>query len=123
MSSGFQVEVGLEPGTGSADEEYAMKYLMFLVSLVAVASLLGGCGEAAPAAVAKPKIGVVIDAGGESDKSFNEYTLKGAREAAQAASLDFAYVGSEVGGDFEQQIEKLIADGTDLVVTVGFRQG
>ncbi len=100
-----------------------MKYVMLLVSLVAATALLGACGEAPPAAVSKHKIGVVIDAGGESDKSFNEYTLKGAREAAQAANLDFAYVGSEIGGDFEQQIEKLITDGTDLVVTVGFRQG
>jgi basic membrane protein A and related proteins len=100
-----------------------MKRVMLLVSLVAATALLGACGEAPPAAMSKPKIGVVIDAGGESDKSFNEYTLKGAREAAQAANLDFAYVGSEVGGDFEQQIEKLIADGTDLVITVGFRQG
>ena len=94
-----------------------------LISLVAAIALLGGCGEAPSAAVSKPKIGVVIDAGGESDKSFNEYTLKGAREAAKAANLDFAYVGAEVGGDFEQQIEKLIAEGTDLVITVGFRQG
>jgi len=100
-----------------------MKNVMLLVSLVAATALLGACGEAPPAAMSKPKIGVVIDAAGESDKSFNEYTLKGAREAAQAANLDFAYVGAEVGGDFEQQIEKLIADGTDLVVTVGFRQG
>lgn len=95
----------------------------FLLLLIVFTTLLVSCGGTPPAPPTKLKIGVVIDAAGETDKSFNEYTLKGAREAAAAANLEFSYVGSQTGGDFEQQIEKLVTEGADLIVTVGFRQG
>ena len=92
-----------------------------LLSLVAALAMLAGCGAAPPTPAPKPKVGVVIDSGSENDKSFNEYTLKGAREAATAAGLDFSYVGSQSDLDYERNIESLVAQGADLVVTVGFR--
>ena len=42
-----------------------------------------------PTPTPKLKVGVLIDTGTENDKSFNEYTLKGAREASAEAGLDF----------------------------------
>jgi basic membrane lipoprotein Med (substrate-binding protein (PBP1-ABC) superfamily) len=71
----------------------------------------------------KPSVGVVLDTGGESDKSFNEYTLKGAKEAAQANGLEFSYVASASSSDYEKNIETQISEGADLVVTVGFLMG
>jgi len=94
-----------------------------LACILIAAALLAACGAAAPAAPPKLKVGVVVDAGGENDRSFNQYTLKGAQDAAAATGLEFTYVGSQTGDDYEQQIEKLIAGGANLVVTVGFRQG
>jgi len=95
-------------------------------ALLCAALLLGACGGApAPAAPArKLKVGVMIDAGSEKDKSFNEYTLKGAREAAAAAGMSFAYAGPQSASDYERTLENLIAtESPDLVITVGFRMG
>jgi basic membrane protein A and related proteins len=80
-------------------------------------------GSGSPAASAKPKVGVVLDAGGENDKSFNEYTLKGAKDGAAAAGADFSYVVSTASSDYEKNIETQISEGATLVVTVGFLMG
>jgi basic membrane protein A len=100
--------------------------LLALLCVLALAAMLSGCGGApAPAAPARQqKVGVMIDSGSENDKSFNEYTLKGARDAAAAAGLAFAYIGPQSASDYERGIESLIAtQSPDLVITVGFRMG
>jgi basic membrane protein A and related proteins len=80
--------------------------------------------SAAPSASAETvTVGVVLDTGGENDKSFNEYTIKGAREGAEAAGLGFSYVSSTASSDYEKNIETQISEGADLVVTVGFLMG
>jgi basic membrane protein A len=91
--------------------------------LVAVATLLAACSGPTPAPTPKLKVGVVLDTGGVNDKSFNEYTLKGAREAAAAVGLEFSYLPSQSTSDFEKNIESVIAEGADLVITVGFPLG
>jgi basic membrane protein A len=91
--------------------------------LVTLAILLGACGSTTATPSPKPKVGVVLDTGGVNDKSFNEYTLKGVREAAGAAGLEFSYLPSQSTNDFDKNIESLIAEGADLVVTVGFPLG
>lgn len=67
------------------------------------------------------KIGMVLDTGGDTDHGFNEYSLKGARAAASSAGLDFEYLASESTSIYERNIEKLIAEGADLIFTVGFQ--
>jgi basic membrane protein A len=101
------------------------KKLTLFLSLWIIASiLLVACSSATPTPAPKLKVGVMIDSGSENDKSFNEYTLKGAREAATAADLDFAYIGPQSAGDYERVLESLIAtENPDLVITVGFRMG
>jgi basic membrane protein A len=91
--------------------------------LVTISVLLAACGGATPAPPSKLKVGVVLDTGGVNDKSFNEYALKGAREAAAATGLEFSYLPSQSTNDFEKNIESLIAEGADLVITVGFPLG
>jgi basic membrane protein A len=93
-----------------------------LLTLSAVAGL-AGCAGATPTPPPRLMVGVVLDTGGIDDRSFNEYTLKGAREAAAAAGLDFSYLPSQSTSDFEKNIESLIAEGADLVITVGFPLG
>jgi basic membrane lipoprotein Med (substrate-binding protein (PBP1-ABC) superfamily) len=65
----------------------------------------------------------MIDSGSENDKSFNEYTLKGARAVAQEAGLEFFYYTPQSTSDYERGLASLIEQGPDLVITVGFRMG
>jgi basic membrane protein A and related proteins len=88
--------------------------------------LLSACGTAAsPTATPAPKlkVAVIIPQGSENDKGFNEGTLKGARTAAEAAGLEFAYVSSQAVTDDERNIETLIKDGADMVIILSFLAG
>jgi basic membrane protein A len=91
--------------------------------LITTAILLAACGVATPTLAPRLRVGVVLDTGGIQDKSFNEYTLKGSREAAAEAGLDFSYLPSQSTSDYEKNIESLIGEGADLVITVGFPLG
>ncbi len=95
--------------------------------VAAAAVLVVGCsGASGPTASPAPprKVGVMIDSGSDHDKSFNEFTLKGAREASAAAGLGFTYVTPQSASDYANTLESMIATETpDLVVTVGFRMG
>lgn len=89
--------------------------LLVLTLLVA-----GGCEQAAPPAEKRLKVGMVLDTGGEKDAGYNEYSLKGAREAAATSGIDFEYLVSDATTIYERNIEKVIAQGADLILTVGF---
>jgi basic membrane protein A len=92
---------------------------------VTVSVLLTACGAPTPEPTPEPKlrVGVVLDTGGVDDKSFNEYTLKGAQEAAAKADLEVSYLQPQSASDIEKGIESVIAEGADLVITVGFILG
>jgi basic membrane lipoprotein Med (substrate-binding protein (PBP1-ABC) superfamily) len=78
-------------------------------TLVVSALLLGGCAAPDAPVAQKLKVGVVLDTSGENDKSFNEYSLKGVKEAATEKGLDFSYIVSQSTDDFEKSIETQIA--------------
>jgi basic membrane protein A len=92
--------------------------LVLAVALSGCAGLGGGGGAAEEVRVA-----AVLDTGGENDRGFNEYTLKGAREAAEELGLDFAYVVSEAATDYERNIANFISEGYNLIITVGYLMG
>jgi len=75
------------------------------------------------AADGEVRVAVVLDTGGENDRSFNEYTLKGAREAAEEIGADFAYVVSESPADYGRNIENFVSEGYNMIITVGFLMG
>lgn len=91
--------------------------------LLALIVLLSSCGgiQAETPSPSRLKIGVVIDLGGEKDRSFNEYTLKGAQKAAAEAGLELTHTGSKLDSDYGQNIEDQVSDGADMIITVGFR--
>jgi basic membrane protein A len=92
---------------------------LFIVALMLLSVIVAACGGGA-----EKKACVVLDTGGENDRSFNEFTLKGAREAAQAAGLgDVAYIVSESDADYEKNINNFVDEGCGLIITVGFLMG
>lgn len=86
---------------------------MMLLSIVVAAC--GGSGA--------EKVCAVLDTGGENDKSFNEFTLKGARDAAEEAGVEFAHIVSEAAADYEKNVDNFIDEGCGLIITVGFLMG
>jgi len=96
------------------------KVYVVLSLLLVFAVVLSACGGGA---AAKKKIAVVLDTGGENDKSFNEYTLKGAKAAADKLGYEISYVVSQSSSDYEKNIETFATEKADMIVTVGFLMG
>ena len=89
--------------------------------------LLAGCasapeeetgGEAAETVDYLPCI--VSDSGGFDDKSFNQLSYEGVEEAAGELGADFIDVESNAETDYEPNLENLVAQGCDTIVSVGF---
>jgi basic membrane protein A len=99
--------------------------LLAVISLLLMSLMLAACDTTTPADEGEDatRVAVVLDTGGENDRSFNEYTLKGAREAAEEIGVDFAYVVSEAETDYERNIQNFIDEDFNLIVTVGFLMG
>lgn len=95
-------------------------HIKTIIILISATFVLFGCESKSVPAEEKMKVGMVLDTGGDGDRGFNEYSLKGARDAAAQNGIEFTYVASESTAMFERNIEKMIAEGADLIFTVGF---
>jgi basic membrane protein A len=98
---------------------FSRRITLGIVGIIVLSLALAACGGAAQA----EKVCVVLDTGGENDKSFNEFTLKGAREAAEEEGMEFAHIVSEAATDYEKNIDNFVDEGCGLIVTVGFLMG
>ncbi len=63
---------------------------------------------------------IVSDAGGFDDKSFNQLSFEGVEQAAEELNADFKPVESNSENDYGPNLESLVAEGCDVIVTVGF---
>jgi len=63
---------------------------------------------------------IVSDAGGFDDKSFNQLGYEGVEQAADELGVDFVDVESNSENDYAPNLESLVAEGCDAIVTVGF---
>ena len=99
-----------------------------LVALLASATL-AACGDApeednngsggeATASDFQPCI--VSDAGGFDDKSFNQLSFEGATQAADELGVKLKAVESNSENDYGPNLEALVSQGCDAIVTVGF---
>jgi basic membrane protein A len=110
-----------------------MKKLYTLMAmLLTVAVLLTACGGGAapeePAAPAEPaedtfKVAQVTDLGGIDDKSFNATAYKGIERAVSELGVEGKYLESQQQADYAKNIQQLIDEETDLIITVGFLLG
>lgn len=86
--------------------------------------------EAAPpseAASAAPEVDykacMVSDVGGIDDNSFNENAWAGMERAESELGVEVTFLESRSAEDYERNINQHIADGCDMIVTVGFLLG
>ena len=63
---------------------------------------------------------IVSDAGGFDDKSFNQLGYEGVTQAADELGVELKAVESNSENDFAPNLESLVAEGCDAIVTVGF---
>ena len=96
-------------------------YLVLAIALVA-ALLLPACAPAAPAEDTF-KVAQVTDLGGIDDKSFNATAYKGIERAVSELGVEGKYLESQQQADYNKNIQQLLDEGTDLIVTVGFLLG
>ncbi|MGW8481588.1 BMP family lipoprotein [Microbacterium sp. NPDC055903] len=100
-----------------------------LAALVAtgVAVALAGCG-AAPEESEGAGSGetidflpcIVSDAGGFDDKSFNQLSFEGVVQAADEIGVEYKNVESNAETDFAPNLESLVSQGCNAIVSVGF---
>ena len=97
-----------------------MKKLYSVLALLMVASLvMAACQPAA----ATFKVAQVTDLGGIDDKSFNATAYKGIEQAVAELGVQGKYLESQQQADYAKNIQQLLDEETDLIVTVGFLLG
>ena len=88
-----------------------------------VVLVAASCGVI-PGTSSGPKIGVVTDIGQLEDKSFNEYSWKGAQDGAKAIGAPAPQViVTKDTADYAANIQQFIDQKYDLIVTIGFLIG
>ncbi|MDR7382080.1 BMP family lipoprotein [Promicromonospora iranensis] len=103
-----------------------MKKAVRLTALAGAAALaLSACGAAPEEttggeATSDFKPCIVSDAGGFDDKSFNQLSFEGASAAAEELGTELVDVQSASESDYKGNVESLVAEGCDAIVTVGF---
>jgi basic membrane protein A and related proteins len=140
------------PG-GDNEEDQTLRTTIRLVALLGAASIaLAACGGAAatpspttpPPASAAPSVAptvaptvseapsaspvaykacMVSDTGGIDDNSFNENAWKGMEDAKTKLGIEVKFLESRTAADYEKNISQFVAEGCDMVVTVGFLLG
>src|SRR5687767_14797156 len=99
-----------------------MKRSIALVLLAGlVVSACGGVGL--PGFGTGPKVGMVTDIGQLEDKSFNEFSWKGVQEGAKAIGGNATAVVTKDTADYAANIQSLVDQKFDVIVTVGFLIG
>ena len=86
-----------------------------------IATIVTTAPTTAPTAAAKYKACVAFDTGGLGDKGFNDLAKKGLDDAA-AAGFDTAYSEAKGSTDYAANITRLVDQGCQTIITVGFNQ-
>ena len=122
--------------SATKEEEFTLGISTRLLALGASAAIiLAACsGAAAPSAApataapteappaqAEYKACVAFDTGGLGDKGFNDLAKKGLDDAA-AAGYQTAFAEAQGATDYAANIQRLIDEGCQTIVTVGFTQ-
>ena len=71
----------------------------------------------------KVSVGQVTDMGGIDDKSFNATSWKGIQDAERLLGATGKYLESQQQADYAKNVQQLVSEKLDLIVTVGFLLG
>lgn len=88
---------------------------------IAAAALASSALAPAHAADA-PKLGIVYDAGGKFDKSFNQSAFEGASRFKKDTNIPFIEVQASSDTQAEQVLRALARKKLDLIISIGFSQ-
>jgi len=97
-------------------------YALFAALLTTVL-LLSACGGGAAPEEPSFKVAQVTDLGGIDDKSFNATAYKGIEQAVAELGIEGKYLESQQQADYNKNIQQLLDENTDLIITVGFLLG
>lgn len=95
-----------------------MKLLPISLTIAAFAA----AGACAGASAAAPKLGIVYDAGGKFDKSFNQSAFEGASRFKKETNINFIEVQASSDTQAEQMLRGLARKNLDLIASIGFAQ-
>jgi basic membrane protein A len=86
---------------------------------MAIAAL---CIAGSAAAAAAPKLGIVYDAGGKFDKSFNQSAFEGAERFKKETGISYMEAQASSDTQAEQVLRGLARKKLDLIAAIGFSQ-
>ena len=95
-----------------------MKLSQLRLAVLTAAALLAS----ASASAADPKLGIVYDAGGKFDKSFNQSASEGAMRFKKETGINYIEVQASSDTQAEQVLRGLARKNLDLIASIGFAQ-
>ncbi|MBV8125096.1 MAG: BMP family ABC transporter substrate-binding protein [Paucibacter sp.] len=95
-----------------------MKLSQLSLATMTAAALLA----TAQASAANPKLGIVYDAGGKFDKSFNQSASEGAERFKKETGIGYIEVQASSDTQAEQMLRGLARKNLDLIASIGFAQ-
>lgn len=99
-----------------------MKFKQLSMTIAAL-FIAGSAFASAPAAPAgAPKLGIVYDAGGKFDKSFNQSAFEGAERFKKETNIPYIEVQANSDTQAEQVMRGLARKKLDMIAAIGFSQ-
>jgi basic membrane protein A len=89
---------------------------------IAAALCVAGSAAGSAAAAGVPKLGIVYDAGGKFDKSFNQSASEGAARFKKETGINVFEAQASSDTQAEQVLRGLARKKLDLIISVGFSQ-
>jgi basic membrane protein A len=89
---------------------------------IAAALFVAGSAAGSAAAAGAPKLGIVYDAGGKFDKSFNQSASEGAARFKKETGINVFEAQASSDTQAEQVLRGLARKKLDLIISIGFSQ-
>jgi basic membrane protein A len=99
-----------------------MKFKQLSMTIAAALCVAGSAAGSANAAAGAPKLGIVYDAGGKFDKSFNQSASEGAARFKKETGISVFEAQASSDTQAEQVLRGLARKKLDLIAAIGFSQ-
>jgi basic membrane protein A len=99
-----------------------MKFTQLSMTIAAAVCVAGSAAGSASAAAGAPKLGIVYDAGGKFDKSFNQSASEGLARFKKETGINVFEAQASSDTQAEQVLRGLARKKLDLIMSIGFSQ-